>query len=49
MVRVLLIVLAVGVGTVGLAPVATTETPYKNYTEAHQDGRYDIPQGDPAY
>jgi Excalibur calcium-binding domain len=22
---------------------------YKNYAEAHADGRWDIPEGDPAY
>jgi hypothetical protein len=38
----------VGVGVM-LAPVATAERPYKNCTEAHKDGRYDIPQDDPAY
>lgn len=49
MVRILLIAVAIGVGAVGLAPVAAAERPYKNCTEAHQDGRYDIPQDDPAY
>lgn len=49
MVRILLVAAAIGVGAVGLAPVAAAERPYKNCTEAHQDGRYDIPQDDPAY
>lgn len=50
MVRVALVSLSLfaGIGIVA-APVASADPPYKNCTEAHQDGRYDIPQGDPAY
>ncbi|ORW01384.1 excalibur calcium-binding domain-containing protein [Mycobacterium kyorinense] len=32
-----------------LAPAAVAGPPYKNCTEAHKDGRYDIPRGDQAY
>lgn len=38
----------VGIG-VFAAPAAQAEPPYKNCTEAHKDGRYNIPRGDPAY
>lgn len=41
---------AVGLGTgVSLAPAAQAASPYKNCTEAHKDGRYNIPKDDPAY
>ncbi|MGH3966635.1 MAG: excalibur calcium-binding domain-containing protein [Mycobacterium sp.] len=46
---------AFGIGTVALAvgvaasPLAEAGPPYKNCTEAHEDGRYDIPEGDSAY
>lgn len=49
MVRIVVIAAAVvGLG-LGLAPMASADPPYANCTEAHKDGRYDIPQGDPAY
>jgi len=32
-----------------LAPAAPAGPPYANCTEAHKDGRYNIPKGDPAY
>ncbi|MGD1172158.1 excalibur calcium-binding domain-containing protein [Mycobacterium seoulense] len=32
-----------------IAPAAQAGPPYKNCTEAHKDGRYNIPRGDPAY
>ena len=38
----------VGIG-LGVAPAATASGQYGNCTQAHQDGRYDIPQGDPDY
>jgi hypothetical protein len=41
-------VVIAGIG-VGVAPAATAGSQYGNCTEAHQDGRYDIPQGDPDY
>lgn len=31
------------------APETKADPPYKNCTQAHQDGRYNIPRGDPAY
>jgi hypothetical protein len=36
-------------GAVGLAPAANATGPYANCTDAHKDGRYDIPKGDPDY
>ncbi len=33
----------------GAASVANAEGPYANCSQAHADGRYDIPQGDPDY
>jgi hypothetical protein len=50
MARVLLMAAVTAVGlSVALAPLASAQRPYKNCTEAHKDGRYDIPQGDDAY
>ncbi|GAB3016512.1 excalibur calcium-binding domain-containing protein [Mycobacterium bourgelatii] len=37
-----------GIGVFG-APMAQADPPYKNCTEAHKDGRYNIPKDDPAY
>jgi hypothetical protein len=34
---------------IGAAPVANASGPYRNCTEAHQDGRWDILVGDPDY
>jgi hypothetical protein len=34
---------------VGAAPVALAQSKYSNCTQAHKDGRYDIPKGDPDY
>lgn len=31
------------------APMAAASGPYRNCTAAHQDGRYNIPKGDPDY
>ena len=41
--------LLVAASAVGLAPQAAASGPYKNCTAAHQDGRWDIPKGDPDY
>lgn len=45
--------MAVGVTVVGVgvtvAPASVAGPPYKNCSEAHADGRYNIPEGDPAY
>lgn len=50
MVRKALLIAAVVAGTaVGMAPIAAAGGPYRNCTEAHADGRYDIPQDDPDY
>ncbi len=35
--------------SVSVPAVAQAERPYANCTEAHDDGRHDIPQNDPAY
>ena len=42
---------AVLVGALGLgaAPGAIADPPYRNCSEAHADGRYNIPSSDPAY
>jgi hypothetical protein len=39
-------ILSIGVS---VAPAAQAGPPYANCTEAHKDGRYNIPKGDPAY
>lgn len=44
-----LVCVAASTGAIGLAPVAVADRPYANCTEAHDDGRWDIPHGDPAY
>ena len=36
-------------GATVTAPMATASGPYRNCTEAHRDGRYNIPKGDPDY
>ncbi|MEZ0051376.1 hypothetical protein ABIA30_002374 [Mycobacterium sp. MAA66] len=40
--------LIAGIG-VSVAPAAQASGPYKNCKEAHADGRYNIPKGDPDY
>jgi Excalibur calcium-binding domain len=40
---------ALSAAVLGLAPTASASGPYANCTQAHADGRYDIPQGDPDY
>jgi hypothetical protein len=40
--------LMVGIGT-ATAPAALADPPYRNCSEAHADGRYNIPSNDPAY
>jgi hypothetical protein len=49
MIRIALCAVSSAVASVGLAPAAVAERPYADCTEAHQDGRWDIPQNDPAY
>ena len=48
-VRVFIASAAVAAVAVGFAPAASASGPYRNCTAAHQDGRYDIPKGDPDY
>lgn len=36
-------------GSVAQAAAATAGPPYRNCSEAHADGRYNIPRDDPAY
>ncbi|BBZ12043.1 excalibur calcium-binding domain-containing protein [Mycobacterium branderi] len=52
-VRAFLVATALGTAALGtglaVAPAAVAGPPYKNCTEAHKDGRYDIPRGDQAY
>lgn len=48
-IRVAAAVLLAGVVSIGLPAVAQADRPYANCTEAHDDGRYDIPESDPAY
>lgn len=40
---------AVSAVDVATAPLAVAGPPYKNCSEAHADGRYDIPKDDPGY
>ena len=41
--------LVAAAAAVGAASVANAEGPYANCSQAHADGRYDIPQGDADY
>ena len=43
MIRTLIVALAIGAAAIGAAP-AVASGKYANCTEAHQDGRYDIPR-----
>lgn len=49
MIRAIIVAAAIAGAAVGTAPAVFAEGSYKNCTEAHKDGRYDIPQGDPDY
>lgn len=49
LVRALFVVAAIAVAATGLAPIAAATGPYANCTQAHKDGRWDIPQDDPDY
>ena len=42
------VVAALGIG-LAVTPVAQADPPYANCKAAAQDGRYNIPRGDPAY
>lgn len=44
------LVIAVATGAIIVtSPVAAAASQYSNCTQAHADGRYNIPQGDPDY
>lgn len=49
MIRTVVIAAAIAAATVGGMPVAAASGKYANCTEAHQDGRWNIPQSDPDY
>jgi hypothetical protein len=44
-----LIATTIVIAAIGSAPVSSASGKYANCTEAHEDGRYNIPQGDPDY
>ena len=48
-VRTVLVAGAISAVVFGVAPIAAADGPYRNCTEAHQDGRWDIAQGDSDY
>ena len=49
MIRAFIVAAAIAAAAIAAAPVATAVGKYSNCTQAHKDGRYDIPQGDPDY
>ena len=49
MIPTVIVAAAMAAAAMGGAPVAAAGGPYANCTQAHKDGRYDIPQGDPDY
>ncbi|RDH74821.1 calcium-binding protein [Mycolicibacterium moriokaense] len=49
MIKAIVVAVALVAAGFGTAPSVLAAGPYKNCTQAHQDGRYDIPQGDPDY
>ena len=50
MFRVLIAAVFVCLATaIGAASMASASGPYANCTQAHKDGRWDIPKGDPDY
>jgi hypothetical protein len=49
MIKAFVVAAALVGAAVGTAPVVLAQGSYTNCTQAHQDGRYDIPQGDPDY
>jgi Excalibur calcium-binding domain len=49
MIRAVIIAGAIAAAAIGAAPTAVAEGPYANCTQAHKDGRWDIPQSDPDY
>lgn len=51
MIRALVVAASIAVSVLGFAPAAQSSPGqvYDNCTEAHDDGRWDIPQSDDAY
>lgn len=49
MFRTLIVAAVIAAAAIGAAPVGNASGNYSNCTEAHQDRRWDIPQGDPDY
>jgi hypothetical protein len=49
MIKVIIVAAAIAGAAVGTAPTVVAAGPYANCTEAHNDGRYDIPQSDSDY
>lgn len=49
MIRTLFFAVGISVAGFGLAPAVATASPYANCSEAHADGRYNIPEDDPDY
>jgi hypothetical protein len=49
MIKAIVVAAAIFGAAVGTAPAVFAAGPYANCTQAHKDGRYDIPQGDPDY
>jgi hypothetical protein len=47
--KLLVAALVVTATAMGAAPTATGAGKYANCTQAHDDGRWDIPKGDPDY
>ena len=48
-IRVFIAAATIAAAGVGVAPAALAAGSSRNCTQAHQDGRWDIPQGDPDY
>lgn len=49
MIKAIVVAVAILGASIGAAPAALAAGPYANCTQAHNDGRSDIPQGDPDY
>lgn len=49
--KIIPVLIAVGfsLGSAPLMSLAQADPPYKNCTEAHKDGAYNIKKGDPGY
>jgi hypothetical protein len=49
MIKAIVVAAAIVGAAIGTAPATLAAGPYANCTQAHKDGRWDIPQGDPDY